>query len=196
MEGVEVIWENKDYIIEANRRLNVASNDKKLANDLTVTHIRLINDAIDLFKQEILIQKDTAEILKIKDPAATEFHMLPKIHKTKTLWRPVVSSVGWHSTNIPKFLNYHLQPIVKTIPPYVQDLNEFLNKIDTAKSIPAICLLVTLDVKSLYSNIPNSEAISAVKAAFESYREKSVAIKIIITFWSVILTVNNFMRNC
>ena len=60
MEGVEVIWENKDYIIEANRRLNVASNDKKLANDLTVTHIRLINDAIDPFKQERLIQKDTA----------------------------------------------------------------------------------------------------------------------------------------
>lgn len=60
MEGIEVIWENKDYIIEANRRLNVASNDKKLANDLTVTHIRLINDAIDPFKQEILIQKDTA----------------------------------------------------------------------------------------------------------------------------------------
>ena len=50
-----------------------------------MTHIGLINDAIDPFKQEILMQKDIAEILTIKDPVATEFHMLPKIHKTKTL---------------------------------------------------------------------------------------------------------------
>ena len=52
-----------------------------------------------------------------------------------------------------------------------------------------------MDVKSLYTSIPNSEGTSAVKAAYESYPEKSVTTKVIITFLSLIKT-NNFMLNC
>ena len=37
-----------------------------------------------------------------------------------------------------------------------------------------------MDVKSLYTNIPNSEGISAVKAAYDSYLEIPVATKVII----------------
>ena len=53
-----------------------------------------------------------------------------------------------------------------------------------------------MDVKLLYTNTPNSEGISAVKAAYESYSEKSVATKEIITFLTLILTLNNFKFNC
>ena len=51
--GAVVIYETKDYINEANRQL---------------THNKLINDAIDRFKQEQLIPIETAKILKIKRP--------------------------------------------------------------------------------------------------------------------------------
>ena len=61
------------------------------------------------------------------------------------------------------------------------------------KNIPTNCLLVTIDVKSLYTNIPNSEGISAVKAAYESYPEKSVATKVIITFLALILTDDDYV---
>ena len=50
-------------------------------------------------------------------------------------------------------------------------------------------------VKSLYTNIPNSGGISAVKPAYESYPEKSVATKVIITFLGLILALNYFMYN-
>ena len=63
----------------------------------------------------------------------------------------------------------------------------FWNKIDTAKNIPAKYLLVTMNVK-LYTNIPNSEGFSAVKEAYESYPEKSVATNVIITYLARILT--------
>ena len=96
------------------------------------------------FKQEQLIPKETAEILKIKDPKAPKFNMLPKIHKINNPGGPVVSFIGCHSTNISKSVDY-LKPIVKN----VEDSNEFLNKITTAKNIPANCLLVTMDGKSL-----------------------------------------------
>ena len=77
----------------------------------------------------------------------------------------------------------------------MQDSNDSLNKIDTAKNILANCLLVTMDVKSLYTNIPNSEGISAFKADYESYPEKSVATEVIITLLALIVTLNNFMFN-
>ena len=104
--------------------------------------------------------------------------------------------MGCRNANISKFVDYHLQLIVKNIPSYVQDSNDFLNQNDTAKNIPADGLLVTMDVKSLYTNIPSSEGISAVKAAYKSYPKKSVATKVINTFLALILTLNNVMFNC
>ena len=83
--GAAVILETKDYINEANRQLNVTSSYKKLPNDPTVTHNKLINDAIDRFKQEQLMPKETAETLKIKDPEVPKFHMLQKIQNTSTI---------------------------------------------------------------------------------------------------------------
>ena len=81
---------------------------QKLPYDPTVTHNKLINGAIDWFKKEQLIPKETPKTLKIKDPEAPKCHMLPKIHKINNSGRPVVSSIGCHSTNISKFVDYHL----------------------------------------------------------------------------------------
>ena len=48
-------------------------------------HSKLINDAIDRFKQEQLIRKETAETVKIKDPEVPKFRMLQKIQNTSTI---------------------------------------------------------------------------------------------------------------
>ena len=65
-----------------------------------------------------------------------------------------------------------------------------------AKSIPANYLLVTINLKSLNVNIPNSEGISQVKEVYESYPEKTVGTKVIITYLVLILALTNFMFNC
>ena len=74
-----------------------------------------------------------------------------------------------HTANISKYVDYHLQPIVKEIPSYVKDTQDFLKKLEKVKDIPQESLLVTLDIKSLYTNIPNNEGIKAVKESYESY---------------------------
>ena len=61
---------------------------------------KLINDAIDRFKQEQLISKETVETLKIKDLDTPKFHMLPKVHKISDPGKPFLGSIGCHSTNI------------------------------------------------------------------------------------------------
>ena len=64
-------------------------------------------------------------------------------------------------------------------------------------NIPANSYLAAMDVKLLYTNIPNSERIAAVKSAYDNYlKEKSIATKAITTFLALIITLNNFIFNC
>ena len=79
--GAVVMQETKDYIIEANRQLNVTFSYKKLPNDAIVTHNKLIYDTIDRFKEEQLIPKETAETLQSQDLAAPKFHSYQKYIK-------------------------------------------------------------------------------------------------------------------
>ena len=125
------------------------------------------------------------------EPDTPRFYTRPKM--TGNPGRPVVSSVNYHTYTISKYVDFHLQPIVKNIPSYVRDTTDFLKKLDKVKNIPSNCLLVTLDVKSLYTNIPNNEGIKAVREAYDNHPNETVVTKVIITFLSLILTLNNFL---
>ena len=118
-----------------------------------------------------------------------KFYTRAKIHKTGNPEGPTVSSVECCTNTISKYVNFHLQPIVKNIPSYVRDTT------DSLKNILNDSLLVTLDVKSLCTNIPNNEGITAVRETSDNDTTKIVATKVIITFLSLILTVNNFVFN-
>ena len=50
-------------------------------------------------------------------------------------------------------------------------------------------------MKLLYTNISNKEGIKAVREAYDNHPNKTVATKVIITFLSLILTLNNFVFN-
>ena len=51
-------------------------------------------------------------------------------------------------------------------------------------------------VKPFYTNIPNSGGIAAAKNALDKKSNKTVVMKVITTFLSLILTLNNFVLNC
>ena len=196
--GAVVIMDVKDYIKEAARQLNNTENYRKLQEDPTATNMKLVNDTIERFKKQKLINEKVAEGLKRNDPKTPKFYLRLKIHKRGNPGRPVVSSVNCHTANISKYIDYHLQPIVKEISLYVKDTQDFLKKLESekVKDIHLESLPVTLDVKSLYTNITNNEGIKAVKESYEKYKEKAVSTKVIITFLSLILSLNNFVFNC
>ena len=136
-----------------------------------------------------MINQKVAEGRKRNDPKTPKFYLRPKIHEEGNPDRPVVKSVNCHT-------DCHLQPIVKENPSYVKDTQDFLKKLEKVKDILQESLPVTLEVKSLYTNIPNNEGKKVVKESYEKYKEKTVSTKVIITFLSLILTLNNFVFNC
>ena len=65
------------------------------------------------------------------------------------------------------------------------------NDKDTSKD----SILVTLDVKALYTNIPNHKGIEAVKEALNNQAKKPTPTRVIIKILYFILTLNNFVFN-
>ena len=126
-----------------------------------------------LQKQQTLLEE------KIQAP---EFHLLPKIHKANNPGRPVISSVNCHTSRISEFVDYYLQPEVKKLKSYVKDTPDFIKKIEAIDHVSNDSYLVSLDVRSLYTNIPHKEGTEPVKQKLKKSKP-SISIKIILTFF-------------
>ena len=193
--GATVIIDVKDYIIEANRQLNDTNFYQKLDRDPTEKHLDLVNNAIDTLHKQKHINQKLAEGLKLPTAKTPKFYLLPKIHKEGNPGRPVVSSIECHTSRISEYVDYQLQPVVEETPSYVQDTNDFIKKLNACTDdIDENTFLVTMDVKSLYTNIPNDEGVRATRT-FLSRAGKALLIPVITKFLWLILTLNNFIFN-
>ena len=192
--GAVVIMDVEKYINEANRQLSDKCNYEKLQEDPTRQQSNLVNNSIDRFKKENLISNKLADGLKSVNPKTPKFYISPKIHKENNPGRPVINSINCHTSEISRFVDHHLQPLVREIPSYIKDKNDFINKIDNF-DVPPNTYPVTMDVKSLYTSIPNNEGIALVKKKYDQYPNKIIPTKIIITFLALRMTLTNFIFN-
>ena len=94
-----------------------------------------------------------------------KFYRLPKIHEGlwKVLGRPVISNCGTPTEKVSKFLDHHLQPIMKQGESYIRNIGNFLAKLMTAGEVPKEAILVTADVVGLYPSIPHNEGLDILK---------------------------------
>ena len=91
-------------------------------------------------------------------------------------------------------MDHHLQEHVVKTASYVKDTTDFLNKTRNIV-VPPNSLLVTMDVKSLYTNIPNEEGISAIDDTLKRSNTDTSLKTVILTFLDMILTLNDFIFN-
>ena len=91
---------------------------------------------------------------------------------------------------ISEFVDLHLQPHVNSLPSNLKDTTDYLRKIQ--KSGPPETLLVSLDVTSLYTNIPHEDGIRACKEAWEERPVKDPPTETLVKLLTLILKCNNF----
>ena len=113
-------------------------------------------------KERRLITDKNCEYLNPKNCKYGQFYLLPKIHKKGIPGRPICSSVNHPTANISKFVNEHIKTYVPNTKSQIRDTQNFINKITQLGAIPEGALLATLDVTSLYTNLPNHEGLLAV----------------------------------
>ena len=198
--GSIVILNRSDYLIEGYKQLSNDDFYLELDTDPTESNRKLIQDTIEDLFQNGEIDISVKEYLTDKHCKTPNFYMLPKIHKgiTPPPGRPILSANGSPTEKISQFVDHFLNPLCPKIRSYVKDSTHFLQIMEETNNIPPNSYLVTLDVNSLYTNIPVDQGLSAVKKTLTSNRPDSrckPTNQSILNLLKLVLTKNNFNFN-
>ena len=101
----------------------------------------------------------------------SRFYGLPKDHKPGLPLRPVVSSSGSPLSNVSVLLERILNQLLRFVPAHLSSTEECVDELRCLGRLPEDCIVASLDVVSLYSNIPVDEGIDAVMELLAQHRE-------------------------
>ena len=118
------------------------------------------------------MKEKVADKLESENSRTYKFYTSTKIYKQGIPGRPVVISINCPTSKISKYVDYHLQPLVKETPLYVKDTKDFLNKMKDTEKVPEETYLIIMNIISLYTNIPHSKGVTATKKHFISEQIK------------------------
>ena len=131
------------------------------------------------------------EYLTPEDPKPGRFYLLPKIHKENNPGRPIVSANGHPTEKISEFIDFHLRPFVENLPSHIKDTTDYLKKMENL-AIPENTTLVTMDVTSLYTNIPHDDGIAACRKIWEQRTDQEPPTECLVEMLTLVLKNNNF----
>ena len=152
-----------------------------------------VKEKLNRLHQDDLIDDVTFKYLTANsDPKAGRFYILPKLHKQGNPGLPIISSNGHPTERISEFVDYHFKSLVQSLPSYIKDTTHFLLQLEQMGPLPDNAILVTLDVSSLYPNIPHNEGIEACRHFLNTRQDKTLPAKRICDLIRMILGMNNF----
>ena len=171
-----VILNSEDYKKEALRQLSDEKFYIKVHQDLTDKHQNAINTLLYQLKEKGEIPDKVFKSLLASKARTAGFYILPKIHKSleprKVPGRPIISGNNCATEKISCLVDEHIKPFVKTYPSYIKDTTDFINKVESISCLPQDFILTTMDVTSLYTNIPNHEGLTAVARVLTRHKPK------------------------
>jgi peptide-methionine (R)-S-oxide reductase len=171
-----VIQDLCDYIDEGLRQLSDSKFYIETNTDLTHFHNEIVTSLVNYLEEQGEISRKCSRYLQNSNPRTSELYLLPKVHKNKLPMpgRPIVSANNSPTERISEFADFFLKPLVQKTRSYVRDTTDFINKIESITTLPAECYLCTVDVTSLYTNIPNDEGVTACTNILNKYRTGSL----------------------
>ena len=127
-----------------------------------------VQQVIKSMLQEGYIDDMTAKWLSLtpNPPRIPVFYTLTKIHKPTPVGRPIISGCDGPTERISSFVDHLLQTIAQIQPWYLKDTTDLINFIEKTR-LPPNTTLVSMDVASLYTNIPQEVGINTVCEAYE-----------------------------
>ena len=195
--GALVVQDKADYIQVCNNLLSNPNFYRTLENDPTpLIHSKLSNLLAKLIKTYHLGSELTASDLINRFPSPGRFYTLPKIHKSGTPppGRPIVSGNGTVTEVASNFIDYFLKPLVPTLSSYIQDTTHFLRLIQEY-NFPPNSIIGTLDVESLYTNIPHGEGLESCEFHLNKRDNQKIPTNFLVKLMDFVLKNNNFTFN-
>ena len=159
--GTSVIERNL-YIELAKVHLDDQTTYQKLPSDpltLTTAHI---NQTLDqLLKASLLNKKQVQRLTPSRNSTPGTFYILPKLHKGTLESRPIISNVNHPTKKISQFLHQTMLSTAESAKSYIKNSVDLTHHLKTITTTPSM-FIITADIKSLYTLIPNDEGIQKV----------------------------------
>nr|VZI46870.1 unnamed protein product [Spirometra erinaceieuropaei] len=172
-----VLMDKADYIQKANalledRQAYLPCNDEPMRKLVT----QLDKTLADMQTSKA-INKSVRLAIKPVDAAAPRFYGLPKVHKAGVPLRPIVSLRGAPTFNLAKWMFRNLRSLTSNAGTTVCSATQFLERIKGMR-LTEDEVMVSFDVTSLFTSIPQDLAVETVGELLESqYDETGVTIK-------------------
>ena len=106
--------------------------------------------------------------------------------------RPIISGIGTLTEPLSGFIDSVLNPLISKIPSFVQDTTHFLRILNEIPTLTPNSFLVTMDVSSLYSNIPHVDGIQACREFLTQHGHPVDFVSDMCDLIEFILSHNNF----
>ena len=144
------------------------------------------------------ITKSTCNYLTTDIDRTKQFYLLPKIHKDplNPPGRPTVSGSGGTTEKISQLVDHFIGQIVPLAQSYIRDSTHLINILNGFTVQPGM-LICTLDIKSLYTDIPHNEGIQSTKELLAIHKppDSLPHNSYIIEFLELVLTNKHFEFN-
>ncbi len=170
--GGWMVLPRSSYDAEAYRQLTNEDFYEPITSNPDGPVLQRLNVLFGLLRDRDFITR--REFLALKPPPSPHarlFYLLPKLHKSAWTFscmppgRPIVSDVSSVTRACASFVEHFLGPLARKNESYVRDSTHIIASLhDFPVSDPSF--LVTLDVSSLYTNIPTDDGLAAVRSAF------------------------------
>ena len=172
-----VIMNKQDKMTEGQTQLDDRKNYMPLETQMVKETSQRVRDLINELHLGNHIDAQTKEWLSQtpNPPRIPVFYTLTKIHKPTLTGRPIISGCEGPTERISSFIDHILQPIAKAQKSYLKDTTDFINFIERTK-VKQNTILVSMDVTSLYTNIPQEEGINTVCKVYEDFYKNNTPI--------------------
>ena len=187
-----VVQDRTTYSSEGKTHLADTSTYKPLPADPTACITNKIKQLVDSMHDSGYIDKYTHAFLCPPEKVRTQrMYFLKKLHKTPHGIRPIVSGCSGPTERVSAFLDHIIKPLVPTTPSYIKDSSHIIALLECT-NVPQDALLVTIDVSSLYTNIPQDEGTEACLEAIEMAEASHIPQSILLELFNIVLKCNVF----
>ena len=165
-----------DYILQCATHLSDTNTYRQADRYPEQDIVTQIDNIIGNFKPQIKGYKEQLYKYLLTNPKHTQipqFYGIPKIHKTFTSLppiRPIVSQTESPLTHTAQLIDHVLQPLAQTYPDYLHNSTSLVIKLQDLH-LPQDCILVTIDVESLYPSIPQTECLKILYTEMHKHRQ-------------------------
>ncbi|XP_044759503.1 uncharacterized protein LOC123317202 [Coccinella septempunctata] len=169
--NITVIMDRAQYIELSNTILHDERYYKTLARDPTTTIQNKCNALIRELVNEGHLTQSQGKRLYFYNAVPAKFYGLPKVHKPTLSLRPIISSINTPTSKLSTYISDILTRYLSTTRGryYVRDTFSFAESVSDLQ-LPNDYVLISLDVVSLFSNIPVQLAVSAIEKRWDEIK--------------------------